>query len=420
MRRTIIAISAGLALGLPFFTGGTLAQLRAPDVTGPVGGVADRVTDIVDDTVERTPGDVTRTANRLLRLRDRTLSRLLRRNSELIERDANGDLARRGELVAMGLDAKGRAALLEAGFTVAEREEIEGLGLFITALKAPAGVKLAEAQALAQSLAPDAEISPDNLHFPSGEGSGTASTASAILASSSASAPINMEIGVIDTAPGASIRVSGEGAFAKGAPKPADHGSAVVSLLSATGARRIRVADVYGTDPAGGNALAIARALGWLTKSGSRVVTISLVGPRNTVLARAIAAARKRGVVVVAAVGNDGPAAPPAYPASYSGVIAVTGVDRKGRALIEAGRALDLDYAGPGDRVYALDRRGKMKRWRGTSFATPLVAARIASALGRGGNWRARVDAEARDLGKKGADKIYGRGLVCAGCGQKR
>ncbi len=43
--------------------------------------------------------------------------------------------------------------------------------------------------------------------------------------------------------------------------------------------------------------------------------------------------------MIVAAVGNDGPSARPAYPASYPGVLAVTGVDGRNRALIEAGRA---------------------------------------------------------------------------------
>src|SRR3546814_14600039 len=58
--------------------------------------------------------------------------------------------------------------------------------------------------------------------------------------------------------------------------------------------------------------------------------------------------ARERGVSVVAAVGNDGPAAPPAYPASYAGVIAVTGIDGRGRVLPEAGRARHVDFAAPG------------------------------------------------------------------------
>jgi subtilisin family serine protease len=131
-------------------------------------------------------------------------------------------------------------------------------------------------------------------------------------------------------------------------------------------------------------------------------------------LARAVAAARGKGVVVVAAVGNDGPAAPPAYPASYPGVVAVTGVDGRNRALIEAGRALDLDYAAPGADITGADAKGRTVKLRGTSFAAPLAAARIAAAIG--GNWQATIDGEAVDLGKKGPDNIYGRGLLCGKC----
>ena len=179
------------------------------------------------------------------------------------------------------------------------------------------------------------------------------------------------------------------------------------------------MADIYGTDPAGGNALALVRALDWLTGGGARVISISLGGPNNTAVARAIAAAQRKGVVIVAAVGNDGPAAPPAYPASYPGVVAVTGVDGRGRALIEAGRAAHLDYAAPGADIAARNRSGKWARVRGTSYATPLVAARVAAALARGGNWRAALDREAEDLGPRGTDAQYGRGLLCRGCARR-
>ena len=45
-------------------------------------------------------------------------------------------------------------------------------------------------------------------------------------------------------------------------------------------------------------------------------MNISLVGPRNALIERAVSAAQRRGVILVAAVGNDGPAAPPLYPAA--------------------------------------------------------------------------------------------------------
>jgi subtilisin family serine protease len=149
------------------------------------------------------------------------------------------------------------------------------------------------------------------------------------------------------------------------------------------------------------------------------VISISLVGPRNPVLERAVTAARARQVVVVAAVGNDGPAAPPSYPASYAGVIAVTGVDKRNRPLIEAGRALHLDYAAPGAVLSALNAAGKQVAVRGTSYAAPLVAARAAAALQRGtvaARLSAALDGEARPLARKLPDPRSGRGLLCESC----
>ncbi len=59
--------------------------------------------------------------------------------------------------------------------------------------------------------------------------------------------------------------------------------------MRGAGVRNIYAADVYGRDPAGGGALAIARALNWLAAKKMRVISISLVGPRNPLLERAFA-----------------------------------------------------------------------------------------------------------------------------------
>ncbi|MEO5809147.1 MAG: S8 family serine peptidase, partial [Sphingomicrobium sp.] len=193
------------------------------------------------------------------------------------------------------------------------------------------------------------------------------------------------------------------------------HGTAVASLLvgdqgpfhgAARGAS-LFVADIYGGNPAAGSASAIVAALGWAASKRPSVITMSLVGPDNRALAAAVNALRRRGIAVVAAVGNDGPAAPPAYPASYPGVIAVTGVDGKGRALIEAGRAAHVDFAAPGADIAAATPGRGYARVRGTSFAAPLAAARLV-ALGSAD----RLAAEA--IPGKGR---VGRGIVCATCG---
>jgi subtilisin family serine protease len=142
-------------------------------------------------------------------------------------------------------------------------------------------------------------------------------------------------------------------------------------------------------------------------------VVVSLTGPPNPLLARIVAAARRLGTVVVAAVGNDGPAAKPSYPASYPEAIAVTGVDARGRVLIEAGRATKLDYAAPGADLIALNADGKPRTVRGTSFAAPFVAARLSAHFtGDLGAAISALDREATGGGRRG----LGRGLLCGDC----
>lgn len=384
------------------------AQVALPRVGLPdVGGVLGQV----DRTLDRTTRDAQRQIESLARDRLRRIDRLVQRNLDIIDLDVNGAPARRGELLVMDIDADALKLAVERGYTLLSRETVEGLDIDLVRLSVPDGAKLSEAEQELKALLPDAEIAADHLHFQSGS-----ETATTLMLSASSASASGTPVGMIDGAPSSAIKVAATKGFAKGAPYPSNHGTAVAALLAYAGAGPIRVADVYGTDKAGGNALAMAKGLGWLVANGSRVVTISLVGPRNAVLERAIASAQRKGVVVVAAVGNDGPASPPSFPASYDGVVAVTGVDGKRRALIEAGRALHLDYAAPGADIYGRDVKGRRVKVRGTSYATPLVAARVALAIARGRNWRNALDDEAEDLGAKGHDEIYGRGLVCGRC----
>ncbi len=199
-----------------------------------------------------------------------------------------------------------------------------------------------------------------------------------------------------------------------GTAKATGHGTAVASLLvgrdgafrGAAAGSRLYVADVYGGSPAAGSATAIVRALAWGASKNPDAISISLVGPSNLLLQRAVSILAARGIRMVAAIGNDGPAAPVQYPAAYPGVTAVTAVDARDRALPEAGRAARLDFAAPGaDMAAALPGRG-YARVRGTSFAAPLVAARIAAT----GSAQALGVEAARGSGK------IGRGIICRLC----
>jgi subtilisin family serine protease len=179
------------------------------------------------------------------------------------------------------------------------------------------------------------------------------------------------------------------------------------------------VADVYGSGPTGGSAAILARALSWLAESRTAVINISLVGPPNRVLEAAVKGLTARGHLLVAAVGNDGPAARPLYPAAYPDVVAVTAVDGRGRVLLEAGRGEHVDFAAPGADMAAAHPAGGFAPVRGTSFAAPLVAGELArrlqapdpAAAGAALNGLTRA---ASDAGARGRDRIYGAGLVAA------
>jgi subtilisin family serine protease len=161
----------------------------------------------------------------------------------------------------------------------------------------------------------------------------------------------------------------------------------------------------------------VADALAWLVREHVPVINVSLVGPPNVMLENVIRLVIAHGHVVVAAVGNDGPAAPPLYPASYPDVVGVTGVDAHQRVLLEACRGRQVKFSAPGADMSAANPAQSYVVVRGTSFASPIVAGLLAEALrepDKVAAQRAVADlaAHAIDLGAPGPDPVYGFGLV--------
>jgi hypothetical protein len=171
---------------------------------------------------------------------------------------------------------------------------------------------------------------------------------------------------------------------------PDAHGTAVAALMVGQSASfrgvapqaRLFAADIYCDSASGGSADKIAGALAWMASENIGVINLSIVGPANVTLARVVASMVRRGHLLVAAVGNDGPAAPPLYPASYPGVVGVSAVDKRGRVLPEAGRGAHVLFAAPGNNMLsAAPGTPALRPVRGTSYAAPIVAALLAGAL---------------------------------------
>jgi len=148
-------------------------------------------------------------------------------------------------------------------------------------------------------------------------------------------------------------------------------------------------------------------------------VNVSLSGEANDLLALAVRRAAARGTLLVAAAGNGGPGAPPAYPAAYAQVVAVTAVDRSGAVFAGANQGDYIAFAAPGVRIWTPGRNPFGEYQTGTSFAAPFATAAAALALMDGGPAEPQalkrlLARHSLHLGAPGKNPVYGYGLLKA------
>lgn len=360
----------------------------------------------------------------LQQARAATQRELLRRHPDLIEPDPAGEPVRRAELLWLSPSPPALQAALAQGYTLLREQDLPELGLRQLVLRPPPGLSTAEAAPRLRAIEPDAAVDFNHLYLRSGETAGTALHAAASTPARAAARVVGLiDGGVDDRHPalaGARVRTWG----CDGRRLPSTHGTAVASLLvGRDGAfsglqpdATLYAADVYCEQPAGGSAEEVARALAWMVRERVAVVSVSLVGPRNALLEQATQALLRQGHLVVAAVGNDGPAAPPLYPAAYPGVVGVSGVTPARRALPEAGRGPQVSLCAPGSELAVARPGGGYAIARGTSFAVPIVAGLLAEQTAQPGMAAAaalaQIARDALDLGEPGRDPVYGLGLV--------
>lgn len=360
---------------------------------------------------------------------------LIRRNRATLEADPNGAAMVRNEIVALSPSDGDLALAQSAGFGVVGVRTLDGLDARVVILQAPQGLSTARALVRLRALIPGGQFDFNHVYSESGAPDGT--PAALPSAGSSTDAPqtnSGTRVGLIDGGiDGAHpvfrdnvIHRHGCGAVAV----PSAHGTAVASLMvgrasdfhgAAPGAE-LYAGDVYCGVPTGGAVDAVADSFAWLVHERVPVINVSLVGPPNVILESVVRLVVARGFIIVAAVGNDGPAAPPLYPASYPGVIGVTAVDAHRHALLEAARGPQVRFAAPGADMVAAKSPSGFEAVRGTSFAAPLVACLLATQLREPDKVAAAqavssLAARAVDLGAHGLDPVYGYGLVAADLG---
>jgi subtilisin family serine protease len=345
--------------------------------------------------------------------------RLFNEHRAELDRDPRGDLVVRAEVIAIDITAPALEKAVAAKFSVLRTEELADLGVKITLLQTPEGMSAARGLKRLRKLDPAGSYDFNHVYLDSGLASQERfqrATAEPGAAGLGAGGRVGLIDGGVEGAHQALQGLRLERFGCDGKVVPSAHGTAVASILASRRTiSEIFSADVYCGEATGGSMDAVAAAFGWMAREKVAVINVSLVGPRNALLERVVATLVARGHVIVAAVGNDGPAAPPLYPASYEGVVGVTGVDPKHRVLIEACRGKQVDFAALGAEVSAAAAAPDLYApVRGTSFAAPLVAAMLAEIrapdLAARSALLGKLTAQAQDLGKPGRDDIYGVG----------
>ncbi len=350
--------------------------------------------------------------------------------------DENGYPIDEDEIILIEKTANDVEKVRELGYSVKNRQSITQLGISITTLRVPQTSDIVDAIQEIRGNYPDLLVDYNHVYELSNAFSAYQNTIKLAVASNGTLSDLpSLSIGMIDTRadrmhPSLSdARIRSREFLESGAKTPTDHGTAVASILVGSdnnGYRgllpraELHAASVFDLDGNGKprtKADRLARAVDWMMDRQVPVISFSLAGPPNLLLQHAIEKADQKGHIVVAAVGNAGPAAPILYPAGYDSVLGITAVDQTNRIYRRSGRGDHVDFAAPGVQIRAAADAGGYRNYSGTSFAVPYASA-IAATVLRSPSAASKSNAisslknHAKDLGAEGYDPIHGFGLI--------
>jgi subtilisin family serine protease len=206
------------------------------------------------------------------------------------------------------------------------------------------------------------------------------------------------------------------------------HGTAIAGAIAAH-ARLMGIAPAahllavraltVGASGAEGTGYNIVKGVDWAAMHGARIINLSFAGASDPELGHELAAVREKGVVLIAAVGNDGAQSPPLYPAADPNVIAVTATDAQDHLFAAANRGRHIAIAAPGVDILVAAPNSTYRVASGTSFAAAHVSGIAALILERKpgatpDEVRDDLLATAKQLGPQGRDDQFGAGLADA------
>lgn len=213
------------------------------------------------------------------------------------------------------------------------------------------------------------------------------------------------------------------------------HGSAVTAIIAgqesdtdmigvAPEASIVVVKQTNKFDDDTGTAATIGVGIDKAIDAGAKVINVSITtsASNDPTLVAAVRRAASRGVVIVAAAGNDGqnqnlPAFPAAYAPKYPNVIAVSASDQQDQIANFSESGSYVTVAAPGVGIYGPAALLGYRKLDGTSFAAPFVTGTVALVLAANPGMspeqvRNRITATADAPPASVPDRRYGYGIV--------
>jgi len=164
---------------------------------------------------------------------------------------------------------------------------------------------------------------------------------------------------------------NGHGTHCAGIADALDNTEGVVGVSTAATLHAVKVLDKNGS----GSFSDVAAGIEWVADQGYDIGSMSLGSGKSNTVEDAVEYAYGKGVLLVAAAGNDGPCSDcVSYPAAEPEVIAVSATDPDDSLASYSSTGSEIELAAPGTDIYSTYAGGGYDTLSGTSMACPHVS----------------------------------------------
>jgi subtilisin len=210
----------------------------------------------------------------------------------------------------------------------------------------------------------------------------------------------------------------GHGTFCSGIIAAAENGTGLIGIAPNSNLYAVKVLN----DKGQGSINWLIQGVNWCIENNIDIISMSLGFTQDTPEMRnIISKAYDKGIIMIAAVGNDNRETEVEYPARYPEVIGVTAVDNCDELGNFCTTGSKVEVSAPGVNITSTYLNNLYAIGSGTSFAAPHITGAIA--LIQSGSLKhfkqklnfievkAFLDMHVQDLGEPGKDNKYGYGL---------